>query len=200
MNFASLPPERDRLRERIKLLSGEETIRGTPFQAMHDLVARLGGSEDVDACRAAAQVAESSFNIMKKYSLRSFLLFEQAAAERLAIKLGGFEQAVFRLGAAAVDVFFDSVAGRTMKLLAGREPHRLLGSVSNGYSVLVNFGSRDYLRQSDRSGIFSFRGELLGAVHTAGIFDQALRTVYEVTPQIDVVDAELVDFKFKLSW
>ena len=117
-----------------------------------------------------------------------------------SVMSGSFDEAVFKIGAAAVQLFFDSVAGKTMKLLAGKEPHRLLSAVPNGYSVLVNFGEREYQKSGDHAGVFTFRHELLGAVHTAGIFDAALRAVYGVDPTIALDSSSPVDFKFRISW
>jgi uncharacterized protein (TIGR02265 family) len=188
------------LPQRLALLTGQETIRGTPFQAMYSLVETTGGPEVLQAACAAAGISPGSFNVMRKYSLKEFLLFEETAAARMAERLGSFDEAVFHFGAAAVDLFFDSVAGRTMKILAGKEPHRLLGATANGYSVLVNFGKREYQKRGERAGVFTFADELLGPVHSAGIFDAAVRNVYNMDVEIQLEQAGPTNFTFLLSW
>lgn len=200
MKFVPPLPESIALPKRIEMLSGDETIRGTPFQAAYGVVAKYSGTKTAETICTEAGLTETKFNLLKKYSLREFLLFEQAAAKHLATTVGGFDEAVFQIGAAAVDIFFDSVAGRTMKILAGNEPHRMLNAVPNGYELLVNFGHREYVKTGDRSAKFIFRRELLGPVHTSGIFDAAFRQVYNLSLDIQLEATSPVDFVFHLNW
>jgi len=200
MNFAAPVPEKQALEARLAMVSPEHTIRGTPVEAMSRLLREACGHETATAVAKEAGFKSASFNMLQKYPLDQFLKFERLAAERIAHVTGSFDESIFKIGASAVHLFFDSVAGKTMKLLAGREPHRLLSAVPNGYSVLVNFGERDYVKTGERSGLFSFKHELLGPVHTAGIFDAALRAVYGVEPTIALESAALLDFKFRISW
>jgi uncharacterized protein (TIGR02265 family) len=200
MNFAAPVPEQQAIETRLGMLKGDETIRGTPAEAMSRLLRESHGKDAAVAAAKQAGFQDAAFNMLQKYPLKEFLLFEQSAAAKMAVMSGSFDEAVFKIGAAAVHLFFDSVAGKTMKLLAGKEPHRLLSAVPNGYSVLVNFGERSYLKTGERSGTFTFRHELLGAVHTAGIFDAALRSVYHVDPKIALESSSIVDFRFKISW
>lgn len=200
MNFAPPVSETVAMERRLAMVSDEMTIRGTPVEAMSRLLRESLGESTATTAAKDAGFTGASFNMLQKYSLKQFLQFERAAAEQLSSIAGGYDEAVFKIGAAAVHLFFDSVAGKTMKLLAGREPHRLLSAVPNGYSVLVNFGERQYQKTGEHSGVFTFRHELLGAVHTAGIFDAALRAVYGVEPTIALEATTLVDFKFRMSW
>ena len=200
MNIAVPIPEKQAIERRLALVTDDLTIRGTPVEAMSRLVREAVGDEVATEVAKEAGFKTASFNMLQKYSLKQFLQFERAAAEHIAVITGGFDEAIFKIGAAAVHLFFDSVAGKTMKLLAGREPHRLLSAVPNGYSVLVNFGEREYQKSGDHAGVFTFRRELLGPVHTAGIFDAALRAVYAVDPTIVLDSSSPVDFKFRISW
>lgn len=201
MKFIPQVSEQQALATRIGMLAGEETIRGTPVEGMSRLLQSLCGPDALTAAAKEGGFTITSFNMLQKYPLRQVMLMERSAATQMSRVLsGGFDEAVFQMGAAAVQLFFDSVAGKTMKLLAGKEPHRLLSAVPNGYSVLVNFGQREYIKTGERSGTFKFHGELLGPVHTAGIFDAALRSVYEVDPKITLEAGSLTDFTFKMSW
>jgi uncharacterized protein (TIGR02265 family) len=200
MNFAAPVSEEQAIERRLAMATDDLTIRGTPVEALSRLIREVAGDEMATTVAKEAGFAGASFNMLQKYSLKQFLRFERAAAQHVAGITGGFDEAVFKIGAAAVHLFFDSVAGKTMKLLAGREPHRLLAAVPNGYSVLVNFGEREYQKTGEHSGVFTFRRELLGPVHTAGIFDAALRAVYSVEPTIALEPSTNVDFKFRISW
>ena len=200
MNFAAPIPEKQSIERRLAMVTDDLTIRGTPAEAMCRLIREVAGEDVATTVAQEAGFKSASFNMLQKYSLKQFLEFERAAADHIAGAVGGFDEAIFKIGAAAVHLFFDSVAGKTMKLLAGREPHRLLSAVPNGYSVLVNFGTRQYQKTGDHAGLFTFQHELLGPVHTAGIFDAALRAVYGVEPTIALEASTPVDFKFRISW
>lgn len=198
--FRSNPPERDAIDARIALLSGQETIRGTPLEGLAR-AARTSLPEGVfEDLRAKAGFESSKFNPLLKYKLSQFLTLERDVAIGMSRSGLTFEKAIHRIGGAAIDVFFDSVAGRTMKALAEGEPHRLLGAVANGYGVLVNFGRRSYLRTGDRSAEFIFAQEYLGPYHSAGIFEFAFERVYGIPLRIELQQTSTVDFKFKLAW
>lgn len=200
MNFAAPIPEQQAIERRLAMVTDDLTIRGTPVEATARLVREVAGVDVLMMVAKEAGFKAASFNMLQKYPLKQFLQFERKAAEHLAAVAGGYDAAIFKIGASAVHLFFDSVAGKTMKLLAGREPHRLLSAVPNGYSVLVNFGERSYEKTGERSGLFSFHYELLGPVHTAGIFDAALRAVYGIEPTIALEPTSNIDFRFRLSW
>lgn len=198
--FRSSQPERDAIDARIAMLSGNETIRGTPLEGLA-VAARASMSESTfDDLRQRAGFESSRFNPLLKYKLSQFLTLERDVAVAMSRSGLTFEKAIHRLGGSAIDVFFDSVAGRTMRVLAEGEPHRLLSAVANGYGVLVNFGERSYRRTGERSADFVFAHEYLGAYHTAGIFEFAFDRIYKIPLRIEFVPRTLVDFTFKLSW
>lgn len=198
--FRSNQPERDAIDARIAMLSGTETIRGTPLEGLAHAARTMLSDATFEDLRIRAGFDSSKFNPLLKYKLSQFLTLERDVA--LAMSRSGltFETAVHRIGGAAIDIFFNSVAGRTMKVLAEGEPHRLLSAVANGYGVLVNFGHRTYQRTGERSAEFMFTQEYLGPYHTAGIFEFAFDRIYKTPLRIELVQRSLVDFTFKLSW
>ncbi len=200
MKFTPTVPEVDALPERLKLLSGAETIRGTPFQAVYNTLVRHRGEIVATEAAREAEIHELRFNPLKNYPLRNFLRFEYSAARRLAPGLNGFDEAIFQLGAAAVEPFFNSVAGRTMKILSGHEPHRLFSAVPSGYQLLLNGGKHAYEKNDLTCGTFSFFGDTLGPVHNSGIFDAALRQIYGVRAEFALEQSALTDFKFRMTW
>ena len=200
LKFATPLTEEDAIGRRTSASGESDTIRGTPLQSICTVLARHLGREIADRTCVEAGLGETSFNVLRKYPLRSFLQLEAAAARRLAPIFGGFDQAVFVLGSAAVSLFFDSVAGRTMKILAGDEPHRMLGAVPNSYGMLVSFGRREYTRTGERTGTFAFGRELLGPVHSSGIFDAAFKSLYDLDVDIRLEQRSPVDFTFFLRW
>lgn len=200
MKFTPRMSEREALPKRIERLQGTETIRGVPGQGVASTLLQHCGAEQVMAALREADINETSFNPLKNYPLRAFLSFENAAATRLVGPLGGFDQAIFQLGAAAVDPFFDSVAGRTMKILSGHEPHRMLAAVPSGYQLLMNVGKHEYIKKDARYGIFCFSGDPLGPVHNSGIFDQALKRVYDINASFELESIDIMEFRLHIRW
>lgn len=192
--------ERYALRDRIALAEGSNhTIRGVPFLGVHSLLRKARREDELERlCREFDIPTEPS--VMAKYQAETFLRFEHQAAKVIEQEAGSMDGAVYICGYAAIEVFFDTLAGRTVKALSGGDPNRLLGSVPSGYQLLASFGSRSYERITENSGRFSFKEELLGPVHTAGIFTAAFESLHRLVPTIEVEQHDVGDFDFLISW
>jgi uncharacterized protein (TIGR02265 family) len=200
MQIRTTQLERESIDNRLAMLSGSETIRGTPLGGLaHAARVYLADDAFETLCKQAG-FESARFSPLLKYKLSQFLVLERDTALAMSRSGLSFEKAIHRIGGAAIDVFFDSVAGRTMRILAEGEPHRLLGAVANGYGLLVNFGNRTYRRTGERSCDFVFSKEYLGAVHTAGIFESSFERVYGLPLKIDLHAVSAVDFTFHLAW
>ena len=192
-------PEVDALPSRISLAPPDASLRGVPFQGVEALLARHGYEKEERELRREFDLPDS-FSTMTKYSLVSFLKYEESACKLLAEQLFGFDEAVYRCGAAAIEVFFATLAGRTMKALAGDNPHRLLASVPNGYELLASFGERRYLKLGPREGRFNFSDDYLGPVHTCGLFDAAVRELHGLEAKFELEESGQLGFSFAISW
>jgi len=192
--------EQRSIRERIELVEDHHTIRGTPFRGVVNALDKYCGTD------AAPPLCDkfglpTTFELTARYPMREFLLFEQAAAEAITKVNGGdFDMAIAECGAGAVDLFFGSRAGEVMRGLSGRSPHRMLSSVPVGYQVLVNFGERSWKKINAQAGVFKFRGELLGIMHSWGVFDTSLTESYgkNVRYKLDILGP--LDFDLRLDW
>lgn len=105
-------------------------------------------------------------------------------------------------GRAAVRIFFDSPVGKTMRLLGGSDAHRMLGTAPAAYVAVSNFGGQQYTRTGERSGVLTFRGDLLGPAWQQGIVKQGLEAMCSVKPQIDVDVKDLMgaDYTLTIRW
>ncbi len=191
--------EESAMRERIALADEAHSIRGVPFRGVVAAIQKFLGSDKVEEMCGQFGFGPR-FDLTTRYPLRDFLKFEYAAAQAIAEITGDFDIAVAECGGGAVDLFFDSRAGQVMRGLSGRSPHRMLGSVPVGYQVLVNFGERSWDKLGDNSGVFKFKNELLGVMHSYGVFEMALVQSYgDITKYVVTVDSP-VDFTFEISW
>jgi len=107
-----------------------------------------------------------------------------------------------RFGRAAVRVFLDSPVGKTMLMLGSIDVQRLLGAAPAAYKAVSSYGEQRYTRTGERSGVMTFRGDLLGPGWQLGILKQGLEQVCKVTPRIDVKVLSLFnsDFDLTIRW
>ncbi|GAB5544751.1 MAG: TIGR02265 family protein [Sandaracinaceae bacterium] len=200
MKFRPAMPEEVALPKRRELLAGDETLRGIVFQSVDRAIEKVLGPDAMAAAKEAAGIGDQKHDAMSKYPMADFLRYEEEAARLMATAAGGFDEAVHRIGASSVDTFFDSIAGKTMALLAGKDPTRLLGAAPNGYGLLASYGQRRFRQTSANTGVFDFTGEYLGPVHNLGTFDTALKLVHGADCTIDLDQKTPLDFSFKLTW
>lgn len=194
-------PEIEARRMRLERTTDANTMRGMFFASTFELVKRLIDQSAADEVRRTAALAESEYSQLKKYPLADFIKLQTVAAQRIQHITGSFEEGVAKVAAGAVEIFFESVAGRTMKLLAGKEPHRLMSAAPNGYALAVSDGAtRDYKKTGERSGEFVFENDLLGPCHQMGTFEYAIREACGIQIEAKVEQTEAWNFKFIVSW
>jgi uncharacterized protein (TIGR02265 family) len=200
MKVRRSPPEAEALPQRKAMVRHQDTMRGVVFQAIERELTRAAGPGAVAEVRTKAGLRHTHFDAMSKFPLMDFITYQEAAAEKLAPLVGGYDEAVWKMGGAAAEAFFDSIAGRTMALLAGRDPTQLLNAVPAGYTLLVSYGRRSWRQTKANEGHFSFEDEYLGPIHNLGTFDSALRVVHGVDPTFELEQQSPLNFTFVVRW
>lgn len=194
-------PEWEARPKRLGAVRPDFAIRGMAYQVTVQLVHRYAGARAVEDVLTAAGISERAFGILRKYPLSDYMRLALAAAEKIAPETGNLEQALALVGAATVDVFFESVAGKTMKLLTNKEPHRLFSAAVNGYPLAITADTRYYYeRVGERTGVFRFEKELLGPLHHIGVFESATRQVCDVPLEVHLEQFTEFDFALRTSW
>ncbi|MEW5848269.1 MAG: TIGR02265 family protein [Myxococcota bacterium] len=191
--------ETEALAARRDLCTASDTIRGMFITNALECVRRVVSPVAVTEIEAELGIKEKPA-MLAKVPMRSFIEVQMAAAKRMAPVVGSPEDALARIGGASLEIFFDSIAGKTMKLLAGDDPQRLLSAAPNGYQFAVTFGSRSYEKTGPRSGVFTLERELLGPCHTLGTFDAAIFGVHGMHPDMKVEQSDVATFKILVSW
>ncbi len=194
-------PENTARGARIERAEESFTVRGMFFASILNAVRKAVDPAAALELASKAGVPVVDYGGLRKYPMRDFLKLQTVAAQRLLHVLGSVEEGIARTGAAAVEDFFESVGGRTMKVLAGRDPHRLFSSAPNAYPLtVVDNGKRDYKKTGETSGVFTFENDMLGPSHNAGVFLAAIKDVCDIVPNIEIDQADAFNYKFKLSW
>jgi uncharacterized protein (TIGR02265 family) len=194
-------PEREALEARAVAYQDKHTIRGMFFTSTLECLRRDVGQDAATEAAKEAGIDPDTIGAMKKLPIREFNALRASVAKRLLIKHPSYEAAAVRIGEACVEIFFESVAGRTMMLLAGKNPHRLLTAAPNGYTLAIDDeGKRAYTKTGETSGKFVFEHDLLGPCHEIGTFACAIRMVCGIELKVEVDQKTLLDFDLKLSW
>ena len=77
--------------------------------------------------------------------------------------------------ALAVEVFLESLAGRTFKMLAGKDVHRFMKAGPGAYGFALEDGAkREYVYLAERAAEITFVADVLGPCHHCGEIDSAL--------------------------
>lgn len=187
--------------QRLALIKPEHTIRGMLLSSIFDCLKKEMGSTVANNALKDSGLTAASFSPMKKIPLVDFERARLVIATRLEGKLGSFEAASCRMGAYCLESFFDSVTGKTMMLLSGKDPHRLMGAAPNGYSLAIDDGgSRRYTKTGERSGEFTFENDMLGVCHEVGTFTAAIKIVCGIDIVVKIEQHSLTDFNVNIKW
>ena len=194
-------PELEQLALRGAQYTEKHLMRGMFFTSTLECLRRARGEEAVKEAVRTADLHVQSFTGMRNYPLSEFNKLRTVVGAQLQGSLGSTEAAIARVAGAAVEIFFESIAGRTMVALAGNDPHRLMGAAPNAYKLAVDdFAARRYQRTAERTGTFTFQNDLLGPCHQYGTFHAAITAVCGIDLRMQVEQGSLAEFKLHVSW
>jgi uncharacterized protein (TIGR02265 family) len=194
-------PERQALEQRVAHIVPTHTIRGMFMTNTVEALRRAKGEAAVQAALAGAGFAGMTWGMMSRVPLADLNKLQGSVATALMPEVGAVEDAVARMGSTGVEIFFESIAGKLIKSVAGRNPHQLMSSASSGYGFVINdYGSRSYEKIGDRMGLSTFKDDRLGPCIAYGVFWTALKTVCGVTLNVQIEQRTLLDFRFHTSW
>lgn len=189
---------RKRLLARKSEATQRDVLLGIFFESSLDHMADFLGIQKMEALRPRSLRKVVSFF---RYPVSDLMdLLDQS------IKDGegdaAFDEAVRQFGRAAVTFFFASPVGKTMAMLAGDSPQRLLSSAPSGFKAVTSFGERDYVKTGETSAILNFKGDLLGPAWECGVIEQAIIQLSEKTPKLEVkvLNETASDFSITVSW
>ncbi len=129
---------------RIALATPGDTARGLFFNGVLAAVVTFGGEPALKRCHSLLNDKrfERRFIDFSSYPVSDFLRMALAATQVLSAQLGGAETTQRRLGMQATRDFLGSMAGRTLLLLSGSSPKRVIGNLASGYRSAVSYGER----------------------------------------------------------
>jgi uncharacterized protein (TIGR02265 family) len=176
-----------------------DTIAGMFFNSTVDvLVSKLGPASAEKAFRLALGSGRKQFESFYRYPVADLLRLMDAGARMVG---GDCASLMADFGRAATQAFLQSPMGRTLLVLSGGEPHRLLFTLSSGNNAPATLAAIAYSRTGARSATISYGAELLGASWVAGSLEQALRSVFGLSAEISVSSGNAPGaFELSITW
>jgi uncharacterized protein (TIGR02265 family) len=187
---------------RIAHATPQDTARGLFFNGVKAAVISLGGETALQQCQTLLNDPrfEKRFIDFSSYPVADFLKMALAASRVLAPQLGGPENAQRRLGMQAMCDFLGSMAGRTLLLLSGDSPKRVMGNLVSGYRSAVSYGERSVTVQGENSARVTMKRDFMLPLYNEGVLLALLEAVHAKTPKVRARPITLLDCEYDLSW
>ncbi|GEL73120.1 MULTISPECIES: DUF2378 family protein [Myxococcus] len=186
------------LRQRCALATPEDTARGMFFRGVLETVRRVGGSAMEQLCRQS--LPEKRYIDFFSYPITQFLPLAFQAAGLLSEHCGGLAAAHRVMGQKAAHDFLESVAGRTLLMLAYDEPRLLLGQLPTGFLAAVSYGERSMVWTGPRSGRFVMKRDFMPTAYHEGVLHAVLEAVGARDIGVQGRELGLLDTEYALSW
>ncbi|PTL83170.1 TIGR02265 family protein [Vitiosangium sp. GDMCC 1.1324] len=176
----------EELAQRLNLVPSRDMARGFVFITTLNAVRSEAGEAVLKRCATAAE--GGSFIPFFNYPIRSLLRLFYTAAWELSGKYGGFERAMWHLGARSAPDFMKSAVGKMLMALSGTNVKQLISGIPVAYPTVYDHGSCTLVWTGTTSGQLHLHGNLLPppfiegavvhvlqAVHPQGLFVQVRR-------------------------
>ncbi len=192
-----MPADRIDLQQRLAAASPKDTVRGLIFNSILSLLQEAEGEEAARSCdptRAGSRVDFFS------YPASDLLLLTWNAADRLEVKLGGVDQALFHFGYRAVKKLLDSLMGKTLLTIAGGSPRKLMGQLPAAYRTTVSYGERSVEWLGERSCRVLYRRDLFPPSYHRGLLTAGLEVTGARSPRVEGRQTGTLDLVLEVAW
>ncbi|RKH54528.1 DUF2378 family protein [Corallococcus aberystwythensis] len=186
------------LEKRLALATPDDTARGMFFNGALNAVRNLGGDAAVEKCLAV--VPEKKFVDFFNYPVAGFLKLAFTGAQLMGPQLGGFDAMLRKMGTQATTDFLSSAAGKTLLLLAGDSPKRLVTNLPTGYRAAVSYGDRSVEWTSDRAGKLLMKRDFMPPAYHEGVLHAVIEALGARGVQVKGRQTGPVDTEYALSW
>lgn len=153
------PGSLDDLEQRLSLVPPGDTARGFVFTTTLRAVREDAEGSGLERCITAAE--GDSFIPFFNYPMRALVRLFYTAAWELSGKRGGFEKAMWHLGARSAPDFLQSTVGRALLTVAGTSLKRLVGGIPVAYPTIYGHGSCTLKWTGEKHGQLHLQGNLL---------------------------------------
>lgn len=192
--------DQDDLAQRVALATTADTCKGMFCNGLFQAVARSKGEAGTEQLKDMA--GGRKFVDFFNYSIAEFLPLAWVAAELVG---GGkspaqLEAGIRSLGRQATDDFLGTAVGKTLLLLSGSDPRRLMNSLSSGYKTAVSYGTRTVNWHGPSRCTFMVRRDFMPHPYHEGVLMQVLTAVGGKQVQARGLRVGLLDVDYEISW
>ncbi|MBL8920253.1 MAG: DUF2378 family protein [Myxococcaceae bacterium] len=186
------------LAQRLALASSSDTCKGMFFNGLFVAVQRKGG-EAVDRLK---QARSQKFVDFFNYPIAEFLPLAFLAAELVAqgATPAKLAEGIRSLGRQATDDFLGTAVGKTLLMLSGSDPRRLMNSLSSGYKTAVSYGVRSVTWTGASSCVFSMRRDFMPHPYHEGVLEQVVSAVGGRDAKVTGRRLDVLDTDYEVSW
>lgn len=187
------------LRHRMAMAGPTDTARGMFFNGALEVARALGGSEAADRCQSVLH--EKRFVDFLNYPVQDLLRLSLEMIRVVGAHTGGCAGVLRRLGTRNAKDFLASPSGKTMVMLAGHHPRRLLNQLPTSYHTAVSFGERRVVWSTrERAGLFVVRRDFMPPAYTKGWLQGMLEAVGAQGVRVSGRPTGTLDSEYEVSW
>lgn len=188
----------DDLDVRLNLTTAEDCAKGMFFNGALSAIATLGGSAAADQCRAASE--NRKYIDFFNYPITSFLKLTFTAASLLHRDLGGYGPVFHKLGAQAVQDFLATPVGKTLLLLAGKDPKRLLTILPGAFKTAVTYGDRAADFPAPGQAHFTMKRDFMPHPYHEGVLKTVLEAMGVANVRVTGHRTAPLEVTYHITW
>lgn len=190
----------DDLAQRVALATPADTCKGMFCNGLFHAAQRARGATGLEVLKSAAEGRK--FVDFFNYPIAEFLPLAWVAAELVG---GGktplaLETGIRSLGRQATDDFLGTAVGKTLLMLAGSDPRRMMNSLASGYKTAVSYGTRSVTWKAPTHCVFSMRRDFMPHPYHEGVLLQVLTAIGGKQVQAKGQRVGLLDTDYEISW
>lgn len=192
-----MPADRKDLAARVAAATASDTSRGLNYNSAFGVLRDHLGEAAPRECDPLGKGSRVDF---LSYPIAVYLALAWNAADRLEEALGGVDAAFEALGRRTIEDHLDSVLGRTLFAISGRDPHRMVTNVPTGYRATVSYGERTVEWLAERHARLTFRRDFMPAAFHVGVLQGGVARLGAKDPRVTGRQTGLLDALFDVSW
>jgi uncharacterized protein (TIGR02265 family) len=185
------------LEQRIALASPSDTCKGMFHNGLFQAAQRAQGERGTERMKEAARGMK--FVDFFNYPIAEFLPLAWLAADLVGGK-EGLEAGIRSLGRQATDDFLGTAVGKTLILLAGSDPKRMMNSLAAGYKTAVSYGTRSVSWKAPNHCVFSMKRDFMPHPYHEGVLLQVLTAIGGKNVQAKGQRVGLLDTDYEITW
>lgn len=192
------PLSADDLTTRVALATPRDNCKGMFFNGVLQAVETLVGASAKARCLSVT--GEKSFIDFFNYPIALFLPMSYCATEALQQTSGGWANAFRRLGKQATSDFLATTVGKTLLMLTGSDPRRLLSAMPSVMKTSVSYGERSVVFRGANACTFVVKRDFMPHPYHEGVLTAAVESVAARQVKVEGIRTGVLDVDYQISW